>query len=58
MDEITQVKTLIFILTADEVCREYCASRSREAAYFLMRLCASCYTERQISLTLRITAGE
>ncbi|MDE6618984.1 MAG: hypothetical protein K2K74_00560, partial [Lachnospiraceae bacterium] len=28
------------ILTTDEICREYRASRSREAAYFLMRLCA------------------
>ena len=32
------------ILTTDKICREYCASRSREAAYFLMRLCASFYT--------------
>ncbi len=28
------------ILTTDKICREYRASRSREAAYFLMRLCA------------------
>ena len=30
----------IYILTADKICREYRASRSRKAAYFLMRLCA------------------
>ena len=43
-----------FILTPDEICREYCASRSREAAYFLMRLCASPYTERSVFLTSSI----
>ena len=42
------------ILTADEICREYRVSRSREAAYFLMRLCASCYTVRQIYLARSI----
>ena len=42
------------ILTADEIRREYRASRSREAAYFLMRLCASCYAVRQIYLARSI----
>ncbi len=45
----------IFILTTDFICREYCASRSRKAVYFLMRLCASCYTERQLNLPLSIS---
>ena len=36
-----------FILTADFIGREYRASRSRKAAYFLMRLYASCYAVRQ-----------
>jgi hypothetical protein len=49
MSHITQInfllgmstnKNLFVILTTDEICREYRASRSREAAYFLMRLCA------------------
>ena len=39
---------------ADEICHEYRASRSRKAAWFLMRLCASHYAERQIYLTLSI----
>ena len=42
------------IITADEICREYRASRSRKAAYFLMRLCASYDTVRQIYLALSI----
>ena len=44
-----------YILMANEICREYCASRSREAAYFLMRLCASLYTERSVFLTASIS---
>ncbi len=43
------------ILTADKMCREYRANRSREAAYFLLRLCASCDTLRQIYLACSIT---
>ena len=42
------------ILMADEIGREYCASRSRKAADFLMRLCASHDTEWQIYLALSI----
>jgi len=38
----------------DEICREYRASRSREAAYFLMRLCAKLYTERPFFSTASI----
>lgn len=39
---------------ADEICHEYRASCSRKAAYFLIRLCASCYTGRQIYLAFSI----
>lgn len=36
-----------FILTTDKICCGCCSSRSREAAYFLMRLCVSFYTDGQ-----------
>lgn len=42
------------ILTADKMCCEYYASRSREAADFFMRLCASYDDVRQIYLALSI----
>ncbi len=45
----------MIILTADEIRREYSASRSRKAAYFLMQLCASSYTEEQMFLLLSIS---
>lgn len=41
---------VIIILTVNEIYREYCASRCHEAACFLMRLCASFYTERSVFL--------
>ena len=46
---------IIFILTAYEICHKYHKCRSRKAAYFLMRLCASCYAARQINLAGSIT---
>jgi len=45
-----------YILTANENCHEYSASRSRKAANFLMRLYASIYTNGQIFLLLSIIA--
>ena len=42
-----KTRRCLIILTTDKICREYRASRSREAAYFLMRLCASFYTGGQ-----------
>ena len=48
------VCVVIIILTTDEICREYRASRSHEVAYFLMRLCASHYTERSVFSTASI----
>ena len=45
----------IIILTVNEIYREYCASRSRKAANFLMRMCASHYTERSVFLAASIT---
>ncbi len=39
---------------ANEICNEYRASRNRKAAYFLMRLCISYDTVRQIYLALSI----
>jgi len=45
---------ILVILTTDEICREYRANRSRKAAYFLMRLCASHYTERSVFSTASI----
>ncbi len=50
------IKMLSFFMIrmANKTFHAYRASRSRKAAQFLIRLCASCY-ERQIYLTLSIT---
>jgi hypothetical protein len=42
------------ILTANVICRKYRVSRSRKTVSFLLRLCASQNTERQIYLALSI----
>ena len=53
---LTEILGRLFtvILTANGISHEYRASRSRKAAYFLMRLCASCYAVRQIYLARSI----